>query len=451
MLDLVGTQTPRRNCDGTTRREFLKIGTLGLAGGLTLPDLLRARAAAAESGETRRKTSCIFLFLFGGASQKETFDPKPEAAREHRCLFDSIATTLPGIQFCSLLPRMARLTDKLAIVRSLTHDDSGHEGGAHWVKTGYPFPPQFRNKSTAPPQTHPSFGSIVSRYRQPIDPQTGLPTYVMLRDPVLQRDLPPLHDHAAWLGQAYGPLVCGSNRDGIMNNLTLRIAPNRLEDRRALLGQFDHIDRTLDQTGAMRGMDAFHQQALDMLHGGQIRAALDLTREPEALRRRYGPDLGQQLLLARRLCEAGVGFVTVHSMGWDHHEDIIPGCRRLCPALDQAVAAFVEDVHQRGLSDDILLVVTGEFGRTPYMKDTGRDHWPAINNVAFAGGGLQMGQVIGESDRRGGSPRSRAVWPQDLMATIFYSLGIDRQVQFVHPNGRPTPMIEEGRVIRELA
>lgn len=235
-----------------------------------------------------------------------------------------------------------------------------------------------------------------------------------------------------------------------MNNLTLRVAPDRLEDRRALLGQFDRLDRALDQSGSMRAMDAFHQQAINMLQGGKVREALDLTRESERLRHRYGPDLGQQLLLARRLCEAGVGFVTVHNMGWDHHEDIVPGCQRLCPALDQAAAAFIEDVHQRGLENDILLVITGEFGRTPYMKDTGRDHWPSINNIVFAGGGLQMGQVIGESDRRGGAPKSRAIWPQDLMATIFYALGIDQQVQFIHPNGRPTPMIEEGRVIREL-
>src|SRR5262249_28782539 len=154
--------------------------------------------------------------------------------------------------------------------------------------------------------------------------------------------------------------------------------------------------------------------AINMLQGTRIREALDLTREPEMLRQRYGPDLGQQLLLARRLCEAGAGFVTVNNLGWDHHEDIFPGCRKLCPALDQAVAAFLEDVHQRGLSEDILLVVMGEFGRTPYMKGTGRDHWPDVNNVVFAGGGLKMGQVIGESDKRGGLPRSRAIWPQDV-------------------------------------
>jgi Protein of unknown function (DUF1501) len=447
MLDLVSNRPLGRNFESVTRRDFLKIGTLGL-GGLTLSDLFRARAAAAETGAPTRKTSVILLFLFGGASQKETFDPKPEAAAEHRCLFDSTATTLPGIRFCSLLPRMARLTDKLAVVRSFAHDDSGHSGGAHWVKTGYPYPPQFRNKGSTPPQTHPSIGSIVARCRGATDSHTGVPSYILFDNPILQGT--PVHDHAAWLGQAYGPLVCAERPKGIMNDLAVRVSPERLEDRRTLLGQFDQLGRALDQSGTMRGMDSFQQQAINMLQGGRVKKALDLTREPEALRQRYGPDLGQQLLLGRRLCEAGVGYVTLSSMGWDHHEDIIPGCRKVCPPLDQAVAAFIEDVHQRGLSDEILLVITGEFGRTPYLKGTGRDHWPGINNIVFAGGGLKMGQVIGESDRRGGAPRSRPIAPLDLMATIFHVLGIDQQVQFIHPNGRPISMVEDGKVIEEL-
>lgn len=447
MLDLISSRPLGRNCDGSTRRDFLKIGTLGLAGGLTLPLRLRAQADAAKVGATKKNTSVILLFLFGGASQKETFDPKPEAPQEYRCLFGPTATTLPGIHFCSLLPRMARLTDKLAVVRSLIHEDSGHEGGTHWVKTGYGYPSRFRNKGDGIPQTHPSIGSVIARCRGPIDPHTGVPTYAKLQ----QKDLHSLSDDAAWLGQAYGPFLCGGRANGIMGDLTLKVTPERLEDRRALLHEFDRLDRAIEQNGVMQGMDSFHQQAVTMLHGGRVKHALDLTREPEAVRQQYGPALvGQQLLLARRLCEAGAGFVTVTSMGWDHHEDIIPGCRNLCPPLDQAVAAFLDDVHQRGLTDEILLVITGEFGRTPYLKGTGRDHWPSVNNVVFAGGGLKMGQVIGESDKRGGAPRSRAIWPQDLMATIFHVLDIDQRVQFVHPSGRPTSMIEDGTVIREL-
>jgi hypothetical protein len=449
MLDLLSGRQPQRNCDGSTRRDFLKIGALALANGLTLPRLLRTRAAAAETGSPRKNTSVILLFLFGGASQKETFDPKPEATREHRCLFDTTATTLPGIRFCSLLPGMARLTDRLAVVRTLAHQDSGHDGGVHWVKTGYPYPPQFRNKGSGIPQTHQSMGSIVARCRQPINPHTGVPTYALCRDPVYHRDLPPLSDHAAWLGQAHGPFVCAERQNTMLGNLTLKVAPDRLEDRRALLAQFDRLDRAIDQGDIMRGMDGFQQQAVNMLQG-KAREALDLTREPLKLREKYGSALGLQLLLARRLCEAGAGYVTVHSMGWDHHDDIIPGCKAVCPPLDQAVTAFLEDVHQRGLTDDILLVITGEFGRTPYMKGTGRDHWPDINNIVFAGGGLKMGQVIGESDKRGGSPRTRPVGPQDLMATIFHVLGIDSNLQFVHPSGRPISMIEGGKAIEEL-
>lgn len=449
MLDLVNSRLPRRNCDGSTRRDFLKIGALGLAAGLTLPELLRARAAAAEAGALKKNTSVVLLFLFGGASQKETFDPKPEAPREHRCLFDTTATTLPGIRFCSLFPGMARSTDRLAVVRSFAHQDSGHEGAAHWVKTGYSYPPQFRNKGSGIPQTHPSIGSIVSRCRQPINPHTGVPTYALPRDPVYHRDLPSLSDHTAWLGQAYGPFVCAERQNTMLRNLALKVAPDRLEDRRTLLAQFDRLDRAIDHSDLMHGMDSFQQQAVNMLKG-KAREALDLSREPLKLREKYGSALGQQLLLARRLCEAGAGYVTVHSMGWDHHDDIIPGCRSVCPPLDQAVTAFLEDVHQRGLSNDILLVVTGEFGRTPYLKGSGRDHWPDVNNIVFAGGGLEMGQVIGESDKRGGLPRTRPIHPQDLLATIFHVLGIDQNVQFVHPNGRPISMIEEGKVIKEL-
>jgi hypothetical protein len=449
MLDLIRNRPLERNCDGSTRRDFLKIGTLGLGTGLTLPHLLRARGVAAEAGAPRKNTSVILLFLFGGASQKETFDPKPEAPKEHRCLFDSTATTLPGIRFCSLLPRMARATDRLAVVRSLIHQDSGHDGGVHWVKTGHGYPPQFRNKGSGIPQTHPSIGSVVAHCRQPINPQTGIPTYALVRDPVYHRDLPPLSDHAAWLGQAYGPFVTGERQNTMLRNLTLQVSPRQLEDRRALLKQFDRLDRALDKSDVMKGLDGFQQQAVNMLQG-KAKQALDLTREPAKLRDQYGPELGQQLLLARRLCEAGAGYVTVHSMGWDHHDDIIPGCRKVCPPLDQAVGAFLEDVHQRGLTDDILLVITGEFGRTPYVKGTGRDHWPEINNIVFAGGGLKMGQVIGESDKRGGSPLARAIGPQDLMATIFHVLGIDQQVQVVHPSGRPISMIENGKPIAEL-
>jgi hypothetical protein len=449
MLDLISSRPLGRNCDGSTRRDFLKIGTLGLAGGLTLPRLLAARAEASETGRPARNTSVVLLFLFGGASQKETWDPKPEAAPEFRCLFGPTATTLPGLQFCSLFPRMARLTDKLAVVRSFAHKDSGHEGGTHWVKTGHPYPPEFRNKGDGIPQTHPSIGSIVARCRGPINPDTGVPTYARPRDMVYQRDLPTLSDQAAWLGQGYGPFMCGDRSNAMMKNLDLKISPERLDDRRALLRQLDRLDRAIDQSQVMKGMDSFQQQAVNMLQG-KAKEALDLTRESTKLRGKYGPDLGQQLLLARRLCEAGAGYVTVHSMGWDHHEDVAPGCKKVCPPLDQAVAAFVEDIHQRGLADDILLVMTGEFGRTPYMKGTGRDHWPDVNNIVLAGGGLKMGQVIGESDKRGGAPKSRPVSPQDLMATIFHVLGIDPQVQFVHPSGRPTYMIEEGKVIEEL-
>jgi uncharacterized protein (DUF1501 family) len=455
MLDLIASRPLARNCDGSSRRDFLKIGTLGLATGSTLPHLLRARAAARESGPPQKKTSVILLFLAGGASQFETFDPKPEAPKEYRCVFDSTATTLPGVQFCSLLPRMARLTDKLAIVRSFTHKDGAHGGAVHWVKTGYSFSPEFFDKNVdAFLQQKPSIGSIVARSRGAVNPRTGVPTYALMNfdnEPQVVSGL--LKDRADWLGQAYGPFVCGGSRNAMLNNLSLTISPQRLADRRALLHGLDHVDRAIDQSGVMQGLDSFQQQALGVLQG-KVKQALDLTREPEKLRERYGAALvGQELLLARRLCEAGAGFVTIHNNGWDHHDNLIPGCRKLCPPLDQAVSAFIEDVQQRGLTDEILLVITGEFGRNPRIdqQSVGRNHWPGTNTIVFAGGGLKMGQVIGESDNRGAYPKTRPIGPQDLMATIFHVLGIDQKVQFVHPNGRPTYMNEEGQVIEELA
>jgi uncharacterized protein (DUF1501 family) len=446
MLDLIDTRTAKAKCDGSSRREFLQVGALTL-GGLTLPQLLTARAHASERGQETRKTSVILLFLDGGAPQAETFDPKIDAPREYRSLFGSTPTRLPGVHFGSHFPKMARLADRMSVLRTLVHGDGDHGGATHWMKTGKPWPPEALGKAAVIPQQTPSIGSTVARVRGAVNNATGVPTYVR----VLSNHGGYPGDDAVWLGQAYSPFRVGSSRGNpMLDNMALRIDRERLDDRRAILRQFDTFNRRLDASGMATALDGFQQQAVNVLLG-RARQAFDLSQEPAAVRDRYGPGLGQELLLARRLCEAGAGFVTLNNGYWDFHGGIIPGCNSLCPPLDHAVAAFIEDVQARGLDNDILLIVTGEFGRTPRVNGgPGRDHWAPLNDAVLIGGGLRMGRIVGESDARAAYVRTRPITPGDLTATIYHTLGIDPRLQFTHPSGRPTYMIEEGRAIEEV-
>lgn len=445
MLNLTQTGGARPKCDGSTRRHFLQVGTLGL-GGLTLTDLLRARAAADQPARSLPK-SVILLFLDGGAPQHETFDAKPDAPREYRSIFGSIRTRLPGVLFGSHFPRLAGLADRMSILRTLTHNDGDHGGATHWMKTSYSWPPEALGKAAVIPQQSPSIGSVVARTRGAVHRRTGVPTYVR----VLSNHGGFPGDDAVWLGQAFSPFRVGVSRGNpMLDNMTLRVDPDRLDDRRSLLAQLDVFDRTLDGTGMARAMDGFQQQAASVVLGS-ARQAFDLAREPGRIRDRYGPGLGQELLLARRLCEAGAGFVTLNNGYWDFHGGIVPGCHQLCPPLDRAVAAFMEDVRDRGLENDILLVVTGEFGRTPRINGgPGRDHWAPINDALLIGGGLRMGQVVGESDARGAYPRSRPIAPGELFGTILHVLGTDPRIQYLHPSGRPMYMVDDGRPIEEV-
>jgi uncharacterized protein (DUF1501 family) len=445
MLDLLHTTLQRAKCDGTSRREFLRVGTLGL-GGLTLAELLRFRAAATP-GASRSKRSVIYLFLDGGASQLETFDPKVEVSAEYRSIFGAISTALPGVAFGSQFPLMASVADRMSIVRTFTHEDGDHGGATHWVKTGYPWPPQFLGKAPIIPQQSPSMGSIVARRFGPTRLGSGVPTYVRVTSN--HGGFP--GDDAAWLGSAYAPLRCGVNRSSeMLNNMELRIDRQRIDDRDELLRSLDRLDRRVDQSGMLEGVDQFREQAVQVVLG-QARQAFDLSREDERTRERYGPGVGQELLLARRLCEAGAGFVTLNNGYWDHHGGIIPGLKQLCPPLDRAVHAFIQDVAERGLEDEILLIVAGEFGRTPRINGgPGRDHWSPTNDIVFVGGGLQMGRVVGETDDKAALIKSRPVTVQDFMATIFHVLGIEQTLQYVDPSGRPRSMIESGQPIAEL-
>jgi hypothetical protein len=433
MLNLLGSRKGT-NCDGTSRRDFLKIGALGMSSFL-LPDLLRARAAARAAGKSTKNTSVIWLWLGGGPTQVETFDPKMSAPAEYRSTVGAVKTKIPGVEIGGVFPKIARAADRMVFVRSFAHTNSGHGGGTHWVMTGYDYPPADNNM----PPIKPGLGSILARVRGTNDRVTGLPTYVRVGQI--------LGDGPAWLGTPYAPFDTGGNA---RTNMNLQVPVAQLSDRRSLLKTFDTIDRKIDRGGTMRGLDSFEGQAFDLILG-RAREVFDIQREDPRTRDRYGPGLGEQMLLARRLCEAGVGFVTLHYGGWDMHGDIANSMKNLAPQMDQAVTALVEDCSARGLDDEILLVITGEFGRTPRINGgAGRDHWAPLSTLALAGGGLKMGQVVGESSEKVEVPKTSPITPQDLMATVFQVLGLPMDLHFQDPTGRPTPMIDGGQPIAEL-
>lgn len=420
-------------CDGSTRRDFMKIGALGL-GGLSLPGLLRAREAAARVGSSTKKASVVWLWLGGGPTHVETFDPKMSAPVEYRSVTGAVKSNVPGIELGGTFEKMAANADKMAFVRSFAHRNSGHGGGTHFVMTGY----DFAAADNGGGQNKPGLGAILARHRGASAP-SGLPNYIRFNGI--------LGDGPAWLGKPYAPFdVAGKARE----NMALRSPLDRLDDRRGLLRDFDNIDREIDRSGLMKGLDSFETQALDLIVS-KAKDVFDIKNEDPRTRDRYGKGLGEQLLLARRLCESGVGFVTVNFGGWDMHGQIGNAMKRSGPIVDNAVSAFVEDVATRGMSDDVLLVISGEFGRTPKINGSaGRDHWAPLSTLALAGGGLKMGQTIGESNSKAEIPKSKPIGPQDLMATVFHVLGIPQELQYSDPTGRPIPMINGGKPIAEL-
>lgn len=430
------TLTSSRNgtqCDGSSRRDFLKVGALGL-GGLALPDLLRARESAVKAGKPTKNTSVVWLWLGGGPTHIETFDPKTDAPAEYRSVTGAVKTKLPGVEIGANFEKVAANADKFAFMRSFAHRNSGHGGGTHFVMTGY----DFVAADNGGGQNKPGLGAILARHRGPTT-ASGLPTYV--------RGNGILGDGPAWLGRSYAPFdVTGKARE----NMTLRGKLDTLEDRKGLLHSLDTFDRDMDKSGLVAGLDSFETQALDIVVG-KAKETFDIKNETQKTRDRYGKGLGEQLLLARRLCEAGVGFVTVNFGGWDMHGKIGDAMKRLGPIVDNAVSAFAEDCADRGLSENILLVVTGEFGRTPRINgNAGRDHWAPLSTLALSGGGLKMGQTVGESTAKAEVPKSKPIGPQDLMATVFHVLGIPADQHYTDPTGRPMPMLNGGKAIREL-
>ncbi|MCA9014860.1 MAG: DUF1501 domain-containing protein [Planctomycetaceae bacterium] len=471
--------TVRQNavpCSGPLkRRDFLKAGALGL-GGFGLADLLRLRTQAAEVQlQSTPDTSVIFIWLPGGVSHLETYDMKPDAPRDYRGELNPIPTNVPGLDVCELLPLHAKIADQYNIVRSVCHDFNDHGGGHKRFLTGRipKTPVGFVNDA-------PAAASIVAKAREHVN--VGLPNYISGAN--AGRDGVDVYSFgAAYLGPAYTPFsVPGdpSAPDFQVQNLSLNQSmSDRLDDRRTLLTGLDNLKRNIDQSGAMAAMDDFEQQAINLLTSPQARNAFDLSQEPESLRRRYGMHTwGQRALLARRLVEARCSFVTMvmenpYQSGltqpdygvynWDSHAvncHLYKDAAHRFPIYDQAVTALVEDLHQRGLTEKVMLIVTGEFGRTPKINtqkgsrngllQPGRDHWARAMSFLICGGGMRTGQVIGATNSKGEHPVERQLTPNDLWATVYRHLGISPSLEYPDHNGRPMPILPFGKPIAEL-
>ena len=430
-----------RDCDGVTRRNFLQVGTLGITG-WTLADTLAALAHAAAS--SRNDAAVVWIWLGGGPTHIETFDPKLTAPTEYRSLTGEVATTIPGVTFGGTFPKLAEQADKLTVVRSFAHTNSGHGGGTHYVMTGY----DNRKIDNGGQPTRPSMGSILARVRGANHPQSGMPTYIRMNGIAA--------DGPAFLGTAYAPFDPNGQAK---RNLSLELKQDRVDDRRGLLSQLDRFQRQADQQGLMHGLDAFEQQAFHVLLGNAP-AAFDLKNEDPKLVDKYTGgesrgrrnQFGEQLLMARRLVEAGCGFVTLHYGGWDMHGNLKRAMDQRSPALDQAVATFLDDLWMRGMNENVLVVISGEFGRTPRVnRGAGRDHWAPLSTLALAGGNMPGGTVIGDSMAKADIPKTSPIRPQDLMATVFDHLGIEPKTQFLNQGGRPVYLLENGRPIPQLA
>jgi hypothetical protein len=430
------------SCNGVSRRSFLKAGILGLTG-LTLADVLRLRAEQTASGGSPRDTSVILIWKSGGPSHLDMWDLKPEAPAEYRGDFRPIATNVPGIQISEHLPLSARHADKYALLRSVTHPDAGHESASHYLLTGY------KPTNDIPAQEMPSYGSIVALERGAR--QAGVPGYVAVPSA-------PRSTAAGYLGVAYNPFAVGGDPSASnfsVRNLTLPngISMSRLENRRRLLQSIDTIRREADQTGLMDGLDAFTRRAFEMVVSPAAQRAFDIGQESDRTRDTYGRNtLGQSMLLSRRLIEAGVTFVTVNAGGWDTHANNFEALKnQKLPQFDQAWAGLLEDMHARDMLRNTLVLVWGEFGRTPRINtNAGRDHWPGAMSVVMAGGGLRMGQAIGVTDARAEYPRERPMTPEDVLSTMYSVLGIDQNHEYRNEAQRPLKILNSGTPIREL-
>lgn len=442
--------TVHPRCTGVSRRDFIHLGAAGLFGlGLNVPTMLRAQERARAAGQPTREVSLIYLFLKGGLSTIDTFDLKPDAPAEFRGEFNPIATSVPGIQVCEHLPRVAQQMNRFSLIRSFRHHNSDHGPADHYMLTGY-FPQAGFNPNLSPNNQRPSFGSVIARK---LGPRGGVPAYLCL---------PQMHASSgpAYLGSTVAPFVIDADPNAPNFSVPDIVPPpalatNRLENRRELLRQLDRYQDSVERTANhhARSVSDYQREAFNLMVSPDARRAFDLQAEPARLRDEYGRHtLGQSCLMARRLVEAGVRCVTIDHTNWDTHDNNFLTLRReLLPALDTGLSTLFRDLADRGLLERTLVIVSGEFGRTPRInRNAGRDHWGPAFTVAVGGGGIQGGRVVGASDARAERPANSPYGPEDLAATLYQLMGIDIREEFYTPEGRPVPIVHNGRVVREL-
>ncbi|MDG2381511.1 MAG: DUF1501 domain-containing protein [Pirellulaceae bacterium] len=444
MLTIQGSSNAQL-CDGVSRRRFMQIGSLSMFG-LTLADLLRAETSQPSK---RSKRSVILIWQHGGPSQLDTFDMKPNVVEEVRGPYQPISTTLPGLQICELMPYHAQIMDKCSVIRSFTHGNGDHWAAAHWMLTGY-----LGATGADRVPRNPSMGAISSHLLGPR--RRGVPATVNMNDGGFG-----FHG-AAHLGVAHNPFRTGEfsygNEAGRLPTgsdksfqLTDGLSKDRLVNRLSLMKQFDRLRRDVDASGTFDHMDDMSLQAQDMLLSGRAREAFNLDREDPKMREAYGPGWGEQALLARRLIEAGVRFVSLNTGYWDDHGNIKRALDDKLVRHDRAVGVLIQDLADRGMLEDTLVITAGEFGRTPRInKNAGRDHWPQAQSILFAGGGFRHGQVIGSTNSKAEHPTSRPISPADFNAIIYHSLGLRPENTIRDRSGRPIFLAPGGVVPAEM-
>jgi hypothetical protein len=432
-----------------SRRAFLKAGTLG-AFGLSLSQYFALQTA--RGATPARAKSIILIYTMGGISHHDSFDPKPGSPAEIRGEFKTIPTRLPGVRFTDLIPRLARMIDQYVLLRAVQHNERDHGVGAYYMLRGYTQPDPTLDRPENQKRANPTIGSHVARL---LGSPNGLPPYLCV--PGLSYLAQVNYYTAGWMGRAYDPFVLRADPNlptfevpGLMP--VPDVSADRLRERVPLARAIDRQCRLLEASPGARGLGTHQERALQVLVNRRTRAAFDLAAEPERVREAYGRTrLGQGCLLARRLVEAGVPFVTVDDDGWDHHAQVFPGLRQRLPELDRCLPALLDDLRERGLLATTLVALLTDFGRTPVInKSAGRDHWPGVFSVLFAGAGVRGGQVVGASDRIGAEPSEGRVSPKDIAATLYRYLGIDPFQDYRDIEGRPHKVLDEGRVIPQL-
>ncbi len=433
-----------RNCEGFSRRDCLQLGLGALMGG-GLAGSLRARETS--GGGARAPTRCILIWLDGGPTHYETFDPKPLAPAEIRGEFDPIDTRIPGVQFSQHMKRLAAIADKISVVRSIRHNQGNHGAGNHYMMTGAP--PRIPVGCGAFVSFHPSLGSVAAHERGAPD---GLPAYFTM--PRMSRSGGP-----NFLGAKYAPFVVPDDPNGgsfRVRDVALPrgLAEGRFLGRRELRSEVDKLLRLGDKAAGdpVAALDDYYEQAYTLATSAEAQKAFDIHSESDKVRDAYNRNsFGQRALLARRLVEAGVPFVTLYEGGWDHHVDVFPKCKKRLPLVDSTIATLIEDLDQRGLLDTTLVVALGEFGRTPKINArAGRDHWSNAMSVMMAGCGIPGGLIVGATDRKGYAASERILSPENFAATVYAKLGIDPAKIYYTPQGRPVYLVSDPTPIKEL-